>query len=129
MDNLTPAVPSRVAQLAAEFSHPEPSRRGSLYERQMKCGQAACACQHDPQAAHGPYITLTQKVEGQTHSRYIPPEQAPVVRRQIEAGRQFRERVEAYWEACERWADEQLEAVPRSEEHTSELQSRGHLVC
>src|SRR5437879_11907226 len=93
MDNLTPAVPSRVAQLAAEFSHPEPIRRGSLYERQMKCGQAACACQHDPQAAHGPYITLTQKVEGQTHSRYIPPEQAPVVRRQIEAGRQFREQI------------------------------------
>ena len=124
MDNLTPAVPSRVAQLAAEFSHPEPIRRGSLYERQMKCGQAACACQHDPQAAHGPYITLTQKVEGQTHSRYIPPEQVPVVRRQIEAGRQFRERVEAYWEACERWADEQLEAVPASAAEAEKKGSR-----
>src|SRR5438105_14016854 len=116
MDNLTPAVPSRVAQLVGEFSRPEAIRRGSLYERQMKCGQATCACQHDPQAAHGPYITLTQKVEGQTRSRYIPPEQAPVVRRQIEAGRQFRERVEVYWEACERWADEQLEAIPVSAE-------------
>jgi len=57
---------------------------------------------------------LTQKVEGKTRSRYVSPEQAPVVRRQIESGRQFRERVEAYWEACERWADEQLEAIPVS---------------
>lgn len=124
MDNLTPAVPSRVAQLAAEFSRPEPIRRGSLYERRMKCGQAACACQHDPQAAHGPYFTLTQKVEGQTRSRYIPPEQAPVVRRQIEAGRQFRERVEAYWDACERWADEQLDAVPASAAEAEKKGSR-----
>ena len=116
MDNLTPAVPARLAQLAAAFSHPEPMRRGSLYERRMKCGQAACACQDDPQAAHGPYFTLTQKVRGKTYSRYISPEQAPRVRQQIEAGRQFRERVETYWDACERWADEQLEAAPASAE-------------
>jgi hypothetical protein len=116
MDNLTPAVPARVTQLAAAFSHPEPIRRGSLYERRMKCGQAACACQHDAQAAHGPYFTLTQKVEGKTRSRYISPEQVAVVRGQIEAGQKFRERVESYWEACERWADEQLEAVPASAE-------------
>ena len=63
-----------------------------------------------------PYFTLTQKVEGKTRSRYISPEQAPVVRRQIESGRQFRQRVEAYWGACERWADEQLEAVTASAE-------------
>jgi hypothetical protein len=114
MANRTPAFPSRIAQLAAACSHPEPIRRGSLYERRMKCGQEGCACQHDPKATHGPYFTLTQKVEGKTHSRYISPDQAPVVRRQIEAGRQFRERIEAYWQACERWADEQLEAVAAS---------------
>lgn len=116
MDNLTPEVPAPVAQWVAALSHPEPIRRGSLYERRMKCGQAACACQHDPKAAHGPYFTLTQKAEGRTRSRYVSPEQAPVVRRQIESGRQFRQRVEAYWEACERWADDQLEAVPASAE-------------
>jgi len=59
MDNLGPAVPSRIVQLVAAFSHPEPIRRGSLYERRMKCGQEGCACQHDPKAAHGPYFTLT----------------------------------------------------------------------
>jgi hypothetical protein len=118
MDNLPPAVPARIAQLVAAFSQPEPIRRGSLYERRMKCGQATCACQDDPQAAHGPYFTLTQKVEGKTRSRYIPPEQVPLVRQQIESGRLFRERGEAYWEACEGWADEQLEAVLASSRET-----------
>jgi hypothetical protein len=112
MDNPSPAVPSNVTQAAAALSHPEPMRRGSLYERRMKCGQATCACQHDPQAAHGPYFTLTEKVVGKTRSRYLSPAQVPVVRGQMEAGQKFREQVEAYWEACEQWADEQLGAVP-----------------
>jgi len=124
VDNLTPDVPTPVAQWVAALSRPEPIRRGSLYERRMKCGQAACVCQHDSKATHGPYFTLTQKVEGKTRSRYISLEQAPVVRQQIEAGRQFRQRVEAYWEACERWADEQLEAVPASAE---EAEKKGFL--
>ena len=116
MTTLTPAAPSRVAQLAAELSQPEPIRRGSLYERRMKCGQAACPCQRDSKAAHGPYFTLTQKVEGKTRSRYVAAEQVATLRRQIAAGRQFRERVEAYWEASEQWADEQLgRAVAASE--------------
>ena len=124
MDNLTPAVPARIAQLAAAFSHPQPIRRGSLYERRMKCGQAACACQYDPKATHGPYCTLTQKIEGKTRSRYISPQQAVMVRRQIDSGRQFRERVEAYWAACERWADEQLAAVAASAEEAEKGGSR-----
>ena len=116
MTTLTPAAPSRVAQLAAELSQPEPIRRGSLYERRMKCGQAACPCQRDSKAAHGPYFTLTQKVEGKTRSRYVAAEQVATLRRQIAAGRQFRERVEAYWEASQQWADEQLgPAVAASE--------------
>ena len=116
MDDPTPVVPSRIAQLAAAFAHPQPMRRGSLCKRRMKCGQRACACQRDPKATHGPYFLLTQKVEGKTRSRYVSPAQAPMARRQIESGRQFRERVEAYWEACERWADEQLEGIPVSAE-------------
>lgn len=124
MNHLTPAVPSRIAQLATAFSSREPMRRGSLYARRMKCGQAACACQHDPEAAHGPYFTLTQKIEGKTRSRYLSPQQVPVVRGQIEAGQKFRERVEAYWEACERWADEQLEALPAAAEEAEKKGSK-----
>jgi hypothetical protein len=124
MNDLSPEVPASIAQWVAALSRPEPMRRGSLSERRMKCGQAACACQHDPQAAHGPYFTLTQKVDGKTRSRHICPEQAPVARQQIASGRQFRQRVEAYWGACERGADEQLEAVPASAE---EAEKKGFL--
>ena len=116
MDIPTPDIPSAVAGVAAALSHPQPMRRGSLYERRMKCGQAACACQHDPKASHGPYFTLTQKLDGKTRSRYLSAQQVPVVRGQIEAGQRFRERLEGYWEACERWADEQLGALPTSAE-------------
>ena len=102
------AVPTRVAELSASLSQPRPMRRGSINERKMKCGQAHCACQRDPLARHGPYYTLTQAVGGKTRSRYIAAEQVPVLRRQIEAGRRFRDQVETYWEACERWADAEL---------------------
>ena len=112
----TPDIPSTLARLAAALSHPQPMRRGSLYERRMKCGQASCACQHDPRAAHGPYFTLTQKVAGKTRSRYLPAEQVSAVRGQIEVGQRFREHLEGYWEACERWADEQIGALPASAE-------------
>src|SRR5437667_11160063 len=102
MDDLTPAVPSRITQLAAAFSHPEPMRRGSLCERRKKCAQGACVGQHDPKAAHGPYFLLTQKVEGKTSSRYVSHVQAPVVRRQIESVRHFHERSKANRRDCER---------------------------
>ncbi len=102
------SVPPRVAQLSATLSRPQPMRRGSINERRMKCGQARCRCQRDPEARHGPYYTLTQGVGGQTRSRYVSEEQLPVVQRQIEAGREFRQHMEAYWHACEQWADAQL---------------------
>src|ERR1022692_3942007 len=86
------SIPPQVAQLAATLLQPQPLRRGSLYERRMKCGQASCPCQNDPKAAHGPYFTLTQKVDGKTRSRYVASDQAGLVQRQIAAGRQFRER-------------------------------------
>ncbi len=105
------SVPPRVAQLSAALSQPKPMRRGSINERRMKCGQARCRCQRDPEARHGPYYTLTQAVEGHTRSRYVSEEQLPVIHRQIQAGREFRQHVETYWEACEQWADAELERV------------------
>lgn len=114
MTNQT-AVPSRVAELSAALSEPRPMRRGSINERTMKCGQANCACQRDPKARHGPYYTLTQAVGGKTRSHYLDVGQVPMLRRQIEAGRKFREQVEAYWEACEQWADGELEQTQAAE--------------
>ena len=109
-------VPLQVAALSSALSQPRPMRRGSVNQRRMKCGQANCACQRDPKARHGPYYTLTQAAGGKTRSRYVLAEQVPLLRRQIEAGREFRQRVEAYWEACEQWTDAEWEqtqaAVP-----------------
>jgi hypothetical protein len=101
-------LPPGVEELSAALSQPRPMRRGTVNERRMKCGQARCACQRDRKARHGPYYLLTRATGGKTLSRYVGGEQVPMLRRQIEAGREFRQQVEAYWKACEQWADTEL---------------------
>jgi hypothetical protein len=86
-------------------------RRGSLSERYVKCSKPGCLCAERSQARHGPYYSLTRTVAGRTQSRFLSAEQALIARRQVAAGRQFRRQVDAYWEACERWADAQLAAL------------------
>ena len=104
------AVPAAVRELATELAKPNPMRRGSVSERSMKCGRKECRCQRDPQARHGPYYSLTRAEGGKTRSRYLTAEQAALARQQVETGQEFRKHVEAYWQACERWGDSQLEA-------------------
>lgn len=116
MTSTTSEVPSQVRQLAAELGNAKPMRRGSLSERTIKCSKPGCACAHDPKARHGPYYSLTHAVGGKTHSRFLTAEQADLVRQQIEAGRQFRGRVDALWEASEQWADRELADVAASSE-------------
>ena len=109
---ISPEVPSHVRQLADQLAHAQPMRRGSLSERTIRCGKAGCACANNPKARHGPYHSLTQAVEGKTRSRFLTEEQAAVAQQQIATGREFRSHVDAYWEACELWADAQLELTP-----------------
>jgi len=106
----TPEVPGRVRELAAQFGRPTPMRRGSLSERYVKCSKPGCRCAEDPAARHGPYYSLTRGVGGRTQSRWLGAAQVDLARRQVEAGQQFRAQVEAYWAACEAWADAQLAA-------------------
>jgi len=108
----SPEVPPLVRQLATELAQPHPMRRGSVSERLIKCGKAGCACARDPKARHGPYQSLTQAVGGKTRSRFLAPEQTAVAQQQVAAGRQFRQKVDSYWEACEEWADAQMEFPP-----------------
>jgi hypothetical protein len=105
---LNGSVPAEVREIAATLARPAPMRRGSVSERSMKCGRKQCRCQHDRQARHGPYYSLTRMEGGKTRSRYLSAQQAALARQQIEAGQAFRSRVEAYWEASEKWADAQL---------------------
>src|SRR6266446_10826924 len=101
-------VPSRIRDLAAQLAQPKPMRRGSFSERYVKCSKPGCPCAHDPEARHGPYFSLTRGVRGRTRSRFFSAPQAELVRRQVAAGQQFRSQVEAFWEACEQWANAQL---------------------
>ena len=101
-----PTVPPDVRSLA----DPKPMRRGSVSERYMKCGQRACRCQEDLHARHGPYYSVSRVVKGRTQSRWLAAEQALLVRQQVEAGQEFRQHVETYWQACEQWADAELDA-------------------
>jgi len=103
-------VPLEVRQRAAQIAQPQPMRRGSLSERYVKCSKPGCLCAARPAARHGPYYSWTRAVAGRTQSRFLSAEQAGLARRQVAAGRQFRQQVDAYWEACERWADAQLDA-------------------
>ena len=106
----TPDVPAPVRALAAQVAEPTPMRRGSLSERYVKCSKPECACAARLTARHGPYYSLTRTVGGRTQSRFVPAAQTARVRQQIAAGQQFRRHVDAFWDACEHWADAQLDA-------------------
>src|SRR5450759_835336 len=108
------------ARLTSQLADPIPMRRGSLTARFVKCSRPGCPCAHDPDARHGPYVSLTRSVAGTTRTRLIAPELADTVRRQIEAGRQFRDATELYWVACERFAEAEIESLAESSAHPGE---------
>ncbi len=112
-------APATVRKLSKELAEPRPMRRGSVSERFMKCGQKECRCQHDPQARHGPYYSLTRAEGGKTRSRYLNAEQAALAQQQVEAGQGFRKQVETYWQACEQWGDTQLEGSEAASEEAA----------
>lgn len=107
----TDDLPPDVRATAAGLARPQPMRRGSLGERFMKCGKPTCACHRDPDARHGPYFVLTRGVAHTTRSRFLTPAQADVARTQVARAAGFRDRLEQHWQACERWADTQLDAA------------------
>ena len=109
--SVPPDAPPQVRQLASQLAEAKPMRRGSLSDRTIKCSKPGCACAQNPKARHGPYHSLTHAVAGKTQSRFLTAEQADLAQQQIDAGRQFRGRVDALWEACEQWADSQLADV------------------
>ena len=104
-----PTVPDDVLKLAHQLADPKPMRRGSLTERYVKCNKAGCPCGDSEDDRHGPYYSVTRVVKGRTQSRWLDAAHVDTVFRQIEDGQQFRQDVEEYWQACERWADAELE--------------------
>ena len=114
------SVPAPVRVLAERLAQLRPMRRGSLSERYVKCSKPGCACSQDPAARHGPYYSVSRVVAGRTQSRWLDAAHVDTVRRQIEEGQQFREDIEAYWQACERWADAELESPEAASKRAAE---------
>lgn len=103
-------VPAAVDHLARVLAEPRPMRRGTLAVRYIKCNKPGCPCGDQASARHGPYCSVVRVVDGRTRSRHVPADRVAELRQQVEAGQAFRKRVEAYWRACEQWADARLEA-------------------
>ncbi|HAK59148.1 MAG TPA: hypothetical protein DCO77_02030 [Nitrospiraceae bacterium] len=121
----TKDIPGSVREIAERLAQPRPMRRGSLSVRFVKCNKLGCACAKDPEARHGPYTSVVRTVGKKTRSRRFPAAQTEVLRRQIDAGKNFRKEIEAYWQSCEQWADEELEATEAiSQEDTKKRASK-----
>lgn len=118
--------PSDVRDLARRLSEAKPMRRGTFSVQYLRCNKAGCACAARPAARHGPYYRVVRVVDGRTRSRHVPAAQADALREQVEAGQEFRKHVEAYWQACEQWADAQLAAA--SEEAAKKGASKRRLT-
>jgi len=77
-------VPDRYARrfqaLKREFQELEYFCKGTLLRRMMKCGKAACPCQHDPARRHGPYFEWTYKAKGKTVNVKLTRDVMPVFR-------------------------------------------------
>jgi hypothetical protein len=102
-------VPAVVRDLARQLAAPQPMRRGTLSTQYLRCNKPGCACGERAGARHGPYSRVVRVVQGRTRSRHVPADRVETLRRQVEAGQEFRQHVEAYWQACERWADAELD--------------------
>lgn len=112
-------IPADVLALAQRLADAKPMRRGSLSERYVKCSKPDCPCGDSEDARHGPYYSVSRVVNGKTRSRWLDSTEAELMRRQLEQGQAFRRNIEAYWEACERWADAELESVEAATEEAA----------
>jgi hypothetical protein len=118
------AAAIRARELSEKIGQARPMRRGSLSERYVKCSKPGCPCSERAESRHGPYFSWTRKIDGRTHSRFLTPEQAAVVQRQIDAGHAFRADIEALWEVCEQWADRELDGEANAVESAEKKGSR-----
>lgn len=109
-------VPPAVRELVHRLTELKPMRRGSLSVRYLKCNKPGCSCADDAKARHGPYTSVVRTVAGKTRSRSVPAARAELLRQHVETGQRFRKEVEAYWQACERWSDAELDAAGAASE-------------
>lgn len=100
------------AHLLSEIGNLADMRPGSLVERFIRCGKPGCRCAEEGAQGHGPFLSLTRKVEGKTVT-WLVPAGAPrdVVRDQVEEYKRFRALEKDLIDVCERLSDARLEAL------------------
>ena len=76
----------RILQLIAGLGDMRP---GSLSSRSRPCGKPDCQCHAPGGKLHGPYWSLTFKLDGKTRSRSLRPDQVDAVRQQIANFRRY----------------------------------------
>jgi hypothetical protein len=64
-------------------------RHGSLVRRFMPCGKPGCRCQATPPELHGPYYQWTRKVRGKTVTVRLTEQEAGLLAKWIQNGRQL----------------------------------------
>jgi hypothetical protein len=81
----------RQRQIMAEIAELSFCLPGSLVARKSRCGNPNCACHHDPDRLHGPYLSWTRKVDGKTVTRKLSPTQAQRYQPWFDNARRLRE--------------------------------------
>ena len=84
------ALTLRRDRIQQEFVSVGDLRPGSLTRRFLQCGKPRCRCRRDGATGHGPYWSLTFKVQGKTVTRSIPKTAVERTREQIAEHRRFR---------------------------------------
>lgn len=56
---------------------------GTIQRRTQRCGKSNCACQKDPAARHGPYISWTTKRAGKTVTKKLSSEEADLLEKWV----------------------------------------------
>ena len=91
MSDPIPALESRrdrILQLIAGLGDMRP---GSLSSRSRQCGKPDCQCHSPDGKPHGPYWSLTFKLDGKTVSRSVRPDQLDTARQQIANFRRYQD--------------------------------------
>lgn len=86
LDSLT----LRRDRIQQEFASLGDLRPGSLTRRLQQCGKPGCRCKAEGATGHGPYWSLTFKVQGKTVTRSIPAAAVERTREQIAEHKRFR---------------------------------------
>lgn len=62
-------------------------QQGSLYQKWVTCGRPECRCRAGER--HGPFWSLSQRVDGKTRQRYVRAEELEQVSARVEAHRRW----------------------------------------